>query len=139
MADETFFTVIGCMDGRCVDPIKEFGKKEFAAQYADTITEPGIVGILSSEPSADFIANLKNKIEISLNKHKSKGIIIDGHAECAGDPVSDDEQKKQINGSVKFIRNLINDRVPVVGIFIHRCPKHFHEWEADKLMLSASL
>ncbi len=136
MASETFFTVIGCMDGRCVEPVEAFGKQEFNAEYADTITEPGIVGILSSKPSKTFLNNLKNKILISLYKHNSKGIVIDGHAECAGDPVADDVQKVQIKQSVQIISELIENAVPVVGIFVHRCPQHTMQWEADKLPAS---
>ncbi len=119
-AGETFFTVIGCMDGRCQDVVSEFGRQIFGAKYSDTITEPGIVGLLTNNPSKELLAGLKQKIMISIEKHHSQGIIIDGHADCAGDPVDDQLQKKQIKQSISLIRQLINTPIPVKGVFLKR-------------------
>ncbi len=41
MPGETFFTSIGCMDGRVQGPVAEFGREKFGGQFADAITEPG--------------------------------------------------------------------------------------------------
>lgn len=127
---ETFFTVIGCMDGRCVSAVDEFGRNRFGAEYADTITEPGIVAMLSNNPSQDFLSDLKSKILISINIHKSKGIIIDGHAECAGDPVPDEVQKDEIRKSVDIIKSLIGISVPVVGVFVKR---NENGWQIEEI------
>ncbi len=42
--DETFFTVVGCMDGRVQSVMAQFGSKKFNADFPDTITDAGIVG-----------------------------------------------------------------------------------------------
>lgn len=119
-AGETFFTVLGCMDGRCQKGVAEYGKQKFGAVYPDTITEAGLVGLLAHNSSIELLDGFKKKIMISLEKHHSKGIVIDGHAECAGNPVSDEQHKDDIRASVQLVKSLINSSVPVVGVFVKR-------------------
>lgn len=129
-ASESFFTVVGCMDGRVQVPVADFGQEKFGAEYPDTITEAGIVGIIANNPDPKFVENLKSKLLVSIEKHHSKGILVGGHQECAGHPVSDDEHKEDIRKSVEFIRNLIESRVPVTGVFVLRDGEN---WKAEKL------
>ena len=124
---ESFFTVVGCMDGRVQGVMEKYGKNSFGAKYPDTITEPGIVGIISKGVSKDFANNLKKKILISLEKHHSVGIIVNGHAECAGNPVDDDVHKEDVKKSVEFIKKLVVNKVPVIGVFVERA------WAAESL------
>lgn len=132
-AGETFFTTIGCMDGRCQEVVDTYGREHFHAIYPDTITEAGLVGILAHDPSQEFIANLKTKIFISLNKHHSKGIVVDGHADCAGNPVDEETHKENVRNAVKIISQMIEDAVPVVGVYLYRCPKNQLTWEMQEL------
>lgn len=134
--EESFFTVIGCMDGRCVDPIEAFGRKKYHARYPDYITEAGIVGILASKPSQEFLESLKNKILISIKKHHSRGIIVDGHAECAGDPVPDDQHKEHIRKAVKIINEMTKSSVPTIGVFIKRSHDGWSVEEVPQTMLA---
>src|SRR5690606_12747199 len=106
-------TVVGCMDGRVQDVISEFGQKTLNSRFPDTITEPGIVGMLTQMQSADFLESLKQKLLISLDKHHANGIIVDGHQECAGDPVDDKVQREHIKKAVEVIRGIVGNRVPV--------------------------
>jgi carbonic anhydrase len=121
---ETFFTVVGCMDGRVQDVMARLGQEKFGAKYPDTITEAGIVGLIANPPAdgskIEFVENLKFKLLVSIDKHHSKGILVDGHQECAGNPVSDDQHKEDIKKSVEFISKLIENKVPVVGVFVVR-------------------
>lgn len=119
-AGETFFTVVGCMDGRVQAPVAEFGREKFGASYPDTITEAGIVGTIADNPPQDFVERLKFKLDVSFEKHHSKGIVVNGHAECAGNPVDDARHREDIKKSVEFIRNLTRDKVPIVGVFVSR-------------------
>lgn len=123
-AGETFFTVVGCMDGRVQDVVARFGQQKFGAKYPDTITEAGIVGLIANppagEPDPKFVENLKFKLLVSIEKHHSRGIIVDGHEECAGNPVSDEEHRQDIKTSVEFIKKLIDNKVPVIGVFVAR-------------------
>lgn len=117
-AGETFFTSVGCMDGRVQDAVAGFGRKKFNVLFADTITEAGLVGFLSQENiDQNLLESIKQKIQISLEKHHSKGIVVHGHQECAGNPVDDEKHKEDIRRSVEVIKSFVNS-VPVYGIFI---------------------
>ncbi len=118
---ETFFTSIGCMDGRVQEPVAQFGRKKFDAKYPDTITEAGLVGILSKLEVEDKVfESIKYKSAVvSVGKHHSKGIIVHGHQECAGNPVDDETQKKEILASAEFIKKLIPN-IPVIPVFVVR-------------------
>lgn len=132
-ADETFFTIIGCMDGRCQNAVASFGRERFEAQYPDTITEAGLVGIVAEKPTKAFLERLKKKIDVSITKHKSKGIIVDGHAECAGDPVDDESHREHVRKAVGVIKSMVSPSIPVIGVFVKRAKGSFHDWEVEQL------
>lgn len=117
---ETFFTVVGCMDGRVQDVMAILGQEKFDAVYPDTITEAGIVRQAAQNPSDDFLERLKLKLLVSVDKHHSKGILVDGHQECAGNPVDDIKHIEDIKKSVEVITELVEGRVPVSGVFVKR-------------------
>ena len=118
---ETFFTSVGCMDGRVQEPISLYGQKKFGVKYADTITEAGLVGLLAEDDvNQTLLDSIKNKILISLEKHHSKGIVVEGHQECAGNPVKDDMHKKDVLKAVKTIGALVQRDIPIVPVFVTR-------------------
>ena len=120
-ADETFFTSVGCMDGRMQEPVLGFGRKQFKAKYPDTITEAGLVGALSKQSiNKNLFSSLKRKIFISLERHHSKGIVVHGHEDCAGNPVEDKKHKKDILKAAELIQSLTPKDTPVVPVFVKR-------------------
>lgn len=123
MADfeETFFTSVGCMDGRVQEPVAKFGRSKFGVKFADTITEAGLVGKLAADNiDQNLIDALKFKIvDISIGKHHSKGIIVHGHQECAGNPIDDETHKEQILKAAEIIRSMAPN-TQVVPVFVVR-------------------
>lgn len=120
-AGETFFTSVGCMDGRGLRPIRKYGKTKFGVWYVDTVTDAGLVGKVSKEGvDRKYLDELKAKILISVEKHHSKGIIVHGHEECAGNPVDEETHKKNIVNSVQLIKSLVNSSVPIIGAYVRR-------------------
>ncbi|HVF69234.1 MAG TPA: carbonic anhydrase [Xanthomonadales bacterium] len=128
--DETFITIVGCMDGRVQQPLSDFGKKNFDAQYADTITEAGQVGVLTNILTDELRYDLKTKIDISLDKHKSKGIVVSGHQECAGHPVDDATHIEDVRKSAAIIQDMVGPYVSVVGVFVSRSGDG---WKAEEV------
>jgi len=129
---ETFFTSVGCMDGRVQNPMLHYGQKKFGVKYADTITEAGLVGLLAKE-NVDpvLLGSIKKKILISVEKHHSKGIVVHGHQECAGNPVEDDLHKEDVLKAVKTIGALIKKDIQIIPVFITR---NKHLWgEVEEL------
>lgn len=130
--EETFFTLVGCMDGRVQNILVKFGKEKFNARYPDTITEAGLVGQLAKEqPDKHLLDSLKFKIlDVSLGKHHSKGIVVHGHQECAGNPVTDEQHKKDVLKAAGVIRSVVNNSVPVTAVFVTQVS---HGWTAIEL------
>jgi hypothetical protein len=118
------------MDGRTLIPLRTFGQKKFGATFPDTITEAGTVGIFAKNPSKEFMAEFKKKLNISLNLHHSKGILIYGHQDCAGHPVSDQQHKKDILKATNLVSSLVDEKIPVVPVFVRR---EGSDWVVEEL------
>jgi len=115
--DKKFITAINCIDGRFQKPLIEFATEKFKADFVDMITEPGPDKILSGNKAIDVIESIKRRVLVSVEKHKSKIIIIAGHHDCAGNPVEEQEHCKQIKEAVKNI-NEWNLGVDVCGVWM---------------------
>lgn len=120
-AGETFFTSVGCMDGRALRPVRKYGKAKFGVWYVDTVTEAGLVGKISKE-NADpkLLEDLKSKILISVDRHHSKGIIVHGHEECAGNPVDEETHKNDVVKAVEVVKSLVGSSIPIMGVYVKR-------------------
>ena len=121
-----FVTAINCMDGRVQEPIIKKLKEDYNAQYVDMITEPGPNLILAENENQELINSIKNRVDISVNKHKSDLIAITGHYDCAGNPESKSKQIEDIKKSLATIKNWDFD-VEVIGFWINK------DWEVEKI------
>lgn len=121
--DDTFFTSIGCMDGRVQEIVSKYGQQKFAVKYPDTITEAGLDGLLAKTQDSQLLESIKSKILISVEKHGSQGIIVHGHEDCAGNPVDKNKHLEDIKQSVLKVKEiLLGHNIPVVGIYITLYP-----------------
>ena len=114
MAKGKFATSVSCMDGRIQIPLTNWIKENFSVDYVDTITEPGIDKQVADNTDLESI---KTKIGISINKHKSELIVVSGHYDCAGNPVSNEEHITQIKKGIEVISSW-NLGVKVVGVWV---------------------
>lgn len=128
-SSETFFTSIGCMDGRALRPVRKFGKNKFGVWYVDTITEAGLVGQIADGGNPALIEAIKKKLLISIEKHHSKGVIVHGHQDCAGNPVPDKKHKEDILKTAEIIRSFVPEEIPVIPAFVVKNK----DWEALEL------
>ncbi len=101
MVQGRFATSVSCMDGRVQSPLAEWIKKTHDVDYVDVITEPGVDKIISCDGCN--LDAIRAKIEISINAHKSGVIVVSGHHDCAGNPVTEEQHTEQIRKSVKVI------------------------------------
>lgn len=118
-AGEKFAVALGCMDGRCCnarfDAVENLGYV-----FLDTITEPGMDGIMSrrsvgemslvlSDGSTEIFdtdaafKNLRAKVAISLDKHGSDHMVIEGHDQCAGNPVSREDHIADLKAAAALV------------------------------------
>jgi len=115
----SFCTVINCMDGRVQVQVNAFMKKRFGVEYVDTITEAGPVQLLDDDSDTEAVLSVLRRVDVSVNVHESKGLAVAAHHDCAGNPVSEETQKEQLNQWIQFLVKQYPD-LPVIGIWIDR-------------------
>lgn len=105
MVHAKFAAAINCMDGRVQLPVFEFLRQRYGVDYVDTITAPGVVGILAGASDAEFEAFLKRSLRVSLEKHGSRLIAVAAHHDCAGNPVDKAKQIEQTKVVIEKLRS----------------------------------
>jgi hypothetical protein len=105
------------MDGRVQEPVVEYLKKHFDVTYVDMITQPGPVRFFDDGIDDPILTSVLQNTDISIEIHNSNGIAICAHANCAGNPVQETLQKKQLEKAVTFLTKKYNT-IPVIGLWI---------------------
>ena len=105
------------MDGRVQLPVNKYIMDKYAVKYVDMITVAGADGTIAENQDESILINIHKRIHISLNKHGSKVIVIVGHADCAGYPVSDEKHFESIKKSAAEMHEKYPD-VIVEGIWL---------------------
>lgn len=118
---DKFAAAINCIDGRVQAPVAEWLKLHAQVQYVDMITEPGVDKVLTSG-DAQKTSSIAEKMRISVEAHGSSVIAIVGHFDCAANPVSFEDHKKQIEESVAIVRSW-GESLRVIGLYVN-------EWNA---------
>ena len=116
MAEGKFATSVTCMDGRIQIPLAKWIKENYSVDYVDTITEPGVDKKIAE---SEDLQSIKNKVSISINAHKSDLIVVSGHYDCAGNPVSDEEHISHIKKGVGVISSW-NLGAKVIGVWVDK-------------------
>jgi len=116
------------MDGRAQLPVIKYLQKKFGVSYVDTITEAGVNRVLAENEDDFLIQNILKRINISIDKHYSKGIAIAGHYDCAGNPVSKEIQIDHIKRSVYYLKEQFNN-LEIVGLWVDE------NWEVQEIDL----
>jgi hypothetical protein len=113
----TFATVVNCIDGRAQSPVSNWIKINCQASFVDTITTPGPDKLLSSGPHSK-VDHVRDAVAVSVNAHKSGAVVVAGHFDCAANPVSDNEHKRQIHDAVEVVRSW-GLPVRIVGLWVN--------------------
>ena len=90
-----FATALNCMDGRVQKPVADFVRQHFGVDFVDMVTGAGIVANL---PSGALDA-----VTLSVEAHDSQGIAVVAHANCAGNPIPEAEQKNQCLATAQLL------------------------------------
>lgn len=121
-----FCTVITCMDGRIQLPVNKYLSEYYNAPYVDTITEAGPIKTLTEQKDIEVLESIYERIEISLKAHKSVGMAVVGHFDCARNPLSAEKQIPQIKESIEFLKKRYSD-VEIIGLWVDQ------NWEVVKV------
>lgn len=114
MVEGKFATSVSCIDGRIQFPLSGWIKEKYSVDFVDVISEPGVDKKIVEQLD---IESIKHKIGISISAHKSKLIVVSGHHDCAGNPVSEEVHISQIKKGVELISSWGLD-VEVVGAWV---------------------
>ena len=90
---------------------------KFNVKYVDSITEPGANLILAERSHETLVQSILKRIDISVEKHGSIGIAVGGHHDCAGNPVTYEEQKRHIMSGIAYLGNQYRD-IPIIGLWV---------------------
>ena len=112
-----FCSAVNCMDGRVQLPVIKYLQNRFNVDYVDTITEAGPDLILSQSKDTITVKTIFDRLDISVEKHKSVGIAIAGHHDCAGNPVPKEDHIKHIQKSVTLLRQQYED-LEIIGLWV---------------------
>jgi carbonic anhydrase len=121
-----YCTVINCMDGRVQLPVIRYCQTRFDTPYVDSITEPGPNCVFAKQEPAVLVDSLLKKLAISVEKHKSVGIAIAGHHDCAGNLSPKVEQNQHTQKAVAFLQKHFPD-MQVIGLWIN------DKWQVEEL------
>jgi carbonic anhydrase len=119
MTDQRIFaTAINCIDGRAQMQVAEYLKRKLGVAFVDMITDAGPAGILAQMTDYDTIKAIKKRVNISVQQHGSRHIVVIGHHDCAGNPVDDETHHSHIRSAVQSITIWYPDAA-VFGLWIN--------------------
>ena len=113
----SFFTAINCMDGRVQKPVIEYLTGRFGVDFIDTITEPGPVRILAEQMDPDLLRSIFRRVDVSIEKHASRGIAVVAHHDCAGNPYPASVQRDQLDKAVACVKSRYPE-MPVIALWV---------------------
>ncbi len=122
----TFSTVLTCMDGRIQKPAYDYLVERFGAPWVDTITETGIVSILSGCGRQELLEAIFHRLDISVRIHGSKFISIVAHHDCAGNDVPKETQILQLAKAEALLRERYPD-LEIIKLWIDE------QWAVNEL------
>lgn len=91
-------------------------RERFQVSYVDLVTYPGVDGLLAGD-AADAEHLIRSHVEVSVNGHHSPVVAIVGHAECLGNPASEEEHRAHVQRAVKRVLAW-NLGVTVIGLWV---------------------
>ncbi len=122
----SFYTVVNCMDGRVQLPVINYIMDRFGVDYVDSITEPGPNRLMAQDADSVIVKGILEKIGISLNRHKSRGVALVGHYDCAGNPSNKGDQIKQLQKAMTIVKKEFPD-IHVIMLWVN------NDWEVEEV------
>lgn len=114
---DTFGTVVNCIDGRAQIPASEWIRQNCGVDYVDTITTPGADRVLA-EGYMERVARIETKVRLSVVRHSSPVVAIAGHYDCLANPCEREERFELIIACAERISSW-RLGVRVVGLYVN--------------------
>jgi hypothetical protein len=105
------------MDGRVQLPVIRYLQERFGVPYVDVVSEAGPVRSLADPADSEVKTSIFRRVRISTEAHASKVVAVVAHADCAGNPVSEEEQRRQLDRAVRLVGENFPE-VTVLGLWV---------------------
>jgi hypothetical protein len=122
----SFCTAINCMDGRVQLPVIRFLQDRLGVLYVDVVTEAGPVRVLADAAPSGVKTSIFARVAISTEAHGSQAIAVVAHADCAGNPTSDVQQRRELALAVENVATEFPE-CAVLGLWIDS------EWSVEEV------
>ena len=113
---DPFAVAVTCIDGRTHEPLVRWVREQVRADHVDLVTQPGADAALSRCPR-DVCADIRERLCVSVTAHASRVVVIAGHDDCAANPVSAEEHRRDIASAVQEVESW-NLGTKVIGVWI---------------------
>jgi hypothetical protein len=110
----TFASAITCIDGRVLRPVVEWGLAHCGVDAVDIVTEPGVDGSLPR-----LVDDLRRRLAPSIDRHGSHEVILAGHEDCAGNPVSEETHREHLAVAAAALSEALGPEIDVTPIYVH--------------------
>lgn len=112
----TFAAAVTCIDGRTHEPLTRWVREQLGVDHVDLVTQPGADRTLSSCPRL-VCDQIDERLRVSVAAHAPSAVVIAGHADCAANPATEAEQRRQVLEGVREVERWGLD-LPVLGVWI---------------------
>ena len=113
----SFCTAVNCIDGRVQMPVIRYLQNHFDVLYVDVVSEAGPVRVLADPADSDEKTSMLRRAGVSASAHNSNLIAVVAHADCAGNPVSEEQQSRQLVASVEALAAQFPESL-VLGLWV---------------------
>jgi carbonic anhydrase len=109
-----FASAITCIDGRVIAPLLAWTLDRFDVDAVDVVTEPGVDASLPQ-----LVDDLTRRLAPSIDKHGSHQVVLAGHEDCAGNPVSETKHREHLATSAAALSSALGPAVDVLPVYVH--------------------
>lgn len=133
-SEERFVAAIDCMDGRSGYAVRRYVEGRFGFHFIDRCTEPGM-DEFSCQATEEQWEHMRYKVvDISVGMHGSRKVLVVGHEECAGNPVSKEEHIECVERAMERIAKWdfgVSEPVHLIGLYVYKGDGDWTDWRAE--------
>lgn len=112
----SFAAAVTCIDGRVHEPVVGWVRSRFDVEFVDLLTQAGPDLALCSHGD-DEVGHVRRQLGVSTGAHAPRVLVVAGHADCAANPASGSEHRRQVCCALSRAREWAPG-LPVVGVWV---------------------
>lgn len=135
MPNRKFAVELGCSDGRCREPAMRWAQEHFGVKFVDRVCLPGLLADIANEkePVSSIV---RASLATLVAAHYVQDAVVFAHSGCAGNPVADFVQIRQLQLAARIVASW-NIARSVCGVFYSPSGLTDDVWQ-PKVVVTAS-